>query len=86
MLFNVPSDQFILYNCDMIKTEKVLHLNSSKGRKVRVVREHYVREQVACGSSLCQAGCHNGKNSNVYFRVTYSFFIHIFPHFIAIVN
>ncbi|KAI7814071.1 DIS3-like exonuclease 1 [Triplophysa rosa] len=43
----------------MIKTEKVLHLNSSKGRKVRVVREHYVREQVPCGSSLCQAGCHN---------------------------
>lgn len=47
----------------MIKTEKVLHLNSSKGRKVRVVREHYVREQVPCGSSLCQAGCHNGKTS-----------------------
>ncbi|TRY82061.1 hypothetical protein DNTS_006693 [Danionella cerebrum] len=43
----------------MIKTEKILHLNSSKGRKVRVVREHYVREQVPCGSSLCQAHCHN---------------------------
>uniref|UniRef100_A0A672Q3K1 DIS3-like exonuclease 1 n=1 Tax=Sinocyclocheilus grahami TaxID=75366 RepID=A0A672Q3K1_SINGR len=43
----------------MIKTEKVLHLNSSKGRKVRVVREHYVREQVPCGSSLCQADCRN---------------------------
>lgn len=43
----------------MIKTEKVLHLNSSKGRKVRVVREHYVREQVPCGSSFCQANCHN---------------------------
>uniref|UniRef100_A0A673L1V2 DIS3-like exonuclease 1 n=1 Tax=Sinocyclocheilus rhinocerous TaxID=307959 RepID=A0A673L1V2_9TELE len=43
----------------MIKTEKVLHLNSSKGRKVRVVREHYVREQVPCGSPLCQANCHN---------------------------
>lgn len=43
----------------MIKTEKILHLNSSKGRKVRVVREHYVREQVECGSSLCLAGCHN---------------------------
>ncbi len=48
----------------MIKTEKVLHLNSSKGRKVRVVREHYVREQVPCGSSLCQADCHNGKNTS----------------------
>ncbi|XP_051561526.1 DIS3-like exonuclease 1 isoform X2 [Myxocyprinus asiaticus] len=46
----------------MIKTEKVLHLKSSKGRKVRVVREHYVREQVPCGSSICPAGCpNNGK-------------------------
>lgn len=47
----------------MIKTEKVLHLNSSKGRKVRVVREHYVREQVPCGSSLCQADCLNGREN-----------------------
>ncbi|ROL52738.1 DIS3-like exonuclease 1 [Anabarilius grahami] len=43
----------------IIKTEKVLHLNSSKGRKVRVVREHYVRQQVPCGNSFCQANCHN---------------------------
>lgn len=49
----------------MIKTEKVLHLNSSKGRKVRVVREHYVREQVPCGSSFCQANCHNGKKRSM---------------------
>ncbi|XP_057699749.1 DIS3-like exonuclease 1 isoform X2 [Corythoichthys intestinalis] len=46
----------------MIKTEKILHLKSSRGRKVRVVREHYVRERVPCYSSLCQAGCdNNGK-------------------------
>ncbi|XP_070686675.1 DIS3-like exonuclease 1 [Pempheris klunzingeri] len=43
----------------MIKTEKILHLKSSRGRKVRVVREHYVRERVPCYSSLCQAGCDN---------------------------
>uniref|UniRef100_M4AH06 DIS3-like exonuclease 1 n=1 Tax=Xiphophorus maculatus TaxID=8083 RepID=M4AH06_XIPMA len=45
----------------MIKTEKVLHLKSSRGRKVRVVREHYLRERVPCFSALCQAGCENGK-------------------------
>ncbi|KAA8579331.1 hypothetical protein FQN60_010671 [Etheostoma spectabile] len=44
----------------MIKTEKILHLKSCRGRKVRVVREHYLREQVPCFSSLCQADCDNG--------------------------
>ncbi|KAF4091014.1 hypothetical protein AMELA_G00032240 [Ameiurus melas] len=44
----------------MIKTEKVLHLKSSRGRKLRVVREHYLREQVPCGSALCQAECQHG--------------------------
>lgn len=43
----------------MIKTEKILHLKSSRGRKVRVVREHYLRERVPCYSALCQAGCDN---------------------------
>ncbi|XP_030620937.1 DIS3-like exonuclease 1 [Chanos chanos] len=43
----------------MIKTEKVLHLKSSRGHKVRVVREHYLREHVPCYSALCQAGCQN---------------------------
>ncbi|KAF7648914.1 hypothetical protein LDENG_00150350 [Lucifuga dentata] len=43
----------------MIKTEKILHLKSCRGRKVRVVREHYLRERVPCFSSLCQAGCVN---------------------------
>ncbi|KAM9765078.1 DIS3-like exonuclease 1 [Menidia menidia] len=43
----------------MIKTEKVLHLRSCRGRRVRVVREHYLREGVPCFSSLCQAGCAN---------------------------
>ncbi|XP_026234124.1 DIS3-like exonuclease 1 isoform X1 [Anabas testudineus] len=43
----------------MIKTEKILHLKSCRGRKVRVVREHYLRERVSCYSSLCQADCAN---------------------------
>uniref|UniRef100_A0A671X7B6 DIS3-like exonuclease 1 n=1 Tax=Sparus aurata TaxID=8175 RepID=A0A671X7B6_SPAAU len=43
----------------MIKTEKILHLKSHRGRKVRVVREHYLRERVPCYSSLCQADCEN---------------------------
>ncbi|XP_070825104.1 DIS3-like exonuclease 1 [Chaetodon trifascialis] len=43
----------------MIKTEKILHLKSCRGRKVRVVREHYLREQVPCYSALCQADCAN---------------------------
>uniref|UniRef100_A0A3P9CKK3 DIS3-like exonuclease 1 n=1 Tax=Maylandia zebra TaxID=106582 RepID=A0A3P9CKK3_9CICH len=43
----------------MIKTERVLHLKSCVGRKLRVVREHYLRERVPCCSSLCQADCVN---------------------------
>ncbi|XP_064191621.1 DIS3-like exonuclease 1 [Anguilla rostrata] len=43
----------------MIKTEKILHLKSSRGRKVRVVREHYLREHIPCFSALCQADCAN---------------------------
>ncbi|XP_069572035.1 DIS3-like exonuclease 1 [Brachyistius frenatus] len=43
----------------MIKTEKILHLKSSRGRKVRVVREHYLRERVPCYSAACQADCVN---------------------------
>ncbi|XP_072235996.1 DIS3-like exonuclease 1 [Leuresthes tenuis] len=43
----------------MIKTEKILHLKSCRGRKVRVVREHYLRERVPCFSCLCQADCAN---------------------------
>ncbi|XP_029354236.1 DIS3-like exonuclease 1 [Echeneis naucrates] len=43
----------------MIKTERILHLKSSRGRKVRVVREHYLRERVPCYSGVCQADCEN---------------------------
>ncbi|KAJ8271965.1 hypothetical protein COCON_G00108240 [Conger conger] len=43
----------------MIKTEKILHLKSSRGRKVRVVREHYLREHIPCFSALCQGDCAN---------------------------
>ncbi|KAM9861308.1 DIS3-like exonuclease 1 [Aulostomus maculatus] len=43
----------------MIKTEKVLHLKSCRGRKVRVVREHYLRDRVPCCSALCLGDCAN---------------------------
>ncbi|MGH0140895.1 UNVERIFIED_CONTAM: hypothetical protein FKN15_049149 [Acipenser sinensis] len=43
----------------LLKTERTLHLKSSRGKTVRVVREHYLREHVPCFSSLCQASCHN---------------------------
>uniref|UniRef100_A0A8D3E4M7 DIS3-like exonuclease 1 n=1 Tax=Scophthalmus maximus TaxID=52904 RepID=A0A8D3E4M7_SCOMX len=36
---------------------KILHLRSCRGRKLRVVREHYLRERVPCYSGACQAGC-----------------------------
>ena len=52
----------------MIKTEKVLHLRSSRGRKVRVVREHYLRARVSCYSCLCQADCANGKHTHTHTR------------------
>ncbi|XP_070618176.1 DIS3-like exonuclease 1 isoform X2 [Erythrolamprus reginae] len=41
----------------MLRTEKVLLLRSQQGRSVRVVREHYLRPDVPCGSALCRAGC-----------------------------
>ncbi|XP_060611346.2 DIS3-like exonuclease 1 [Anolis sagrei] len=41
----------------MLRTEKVLLLRGPQGRSVRVVREHYLRSHVPCGSALCRAGC-----------------------------
>ncbi|XP_063170414.1 DIS3-like exonuclease 1 [Candoia aspera] len=41
----------------MLRTEKVLLLRGLQGRSVRVVREHYLRPDVPCGSALCRAGC-----------------------------
>ncbi|KAG8145223.1 hypothetical protein E2320_013588 [Naja naja] len=41
----------------MLRTEKVLLLRSLQGRSVRVVREHYLRPDVPCGSALCRLGC-----------------------------
>ncbi|XP_026565085.1 DIS3-like exonuclease 1 [Pseudonaja textilis] len=41
----------------MLRTEKVLLLRSLQGRSMRVVREHYLRPDVPCGSALCRLGC-----------------------------
>ncbi|XP_035667414.1 DIS3-like exonuclease 1 [Branchiostoma floridae] len=43
----------------MIKTEKHLRLKTGTGRTVRVVREHYLRDDVSCNSRLCMAECRN---------------------------
>ncbi|XP_053574505.1 DIS3-like exonuclease 1 [Bombina bombina] len=45
----------------MLKTEKILHLKVQRGRTVRVVREHYLRDDVNCGSSLCGSCARDGK-------------------------
>ncbi|XP_033023786.1 DIS3-like exonuclease 1 isoform X1 [Lacerta agilis] len=45
----------------MQRTEKVLQLRGLLGRSVRVVREHYLRPDVPCGSALCRAGCPRGE-------------------------
>ncbi|XP_026528832.1 DIS3-like exonuclease 1 [Notechis scutatus] len=48
----------------MLRTEKVLLLRSLQGRSVRVVREHYLRPDVPCGSALCRLGCPRGAQHN----------------------
>ncbi|CAH2274472.1 DIS3-like exonuclease 1 isoform X1 [Pelobates cultripes] len=45
----------------MLKTERILHLKVQRGRRVRAVREHYLREDVSCGSPLCQSCARDGK-------------------------
>ncbi|KAG8440779.1 hypothetical protein GDO86_006494 [Hymenochirus boettgeri] len=45
----------------MLKTEKVLHLKTQRGRTVRAVREHYLREDVICGSPVCGICAREGK-------------------------
>ncbi|XP_070541854.1 DIS3-like exonuclease 1 isoform X2 [Ptychodera flava] len=41
----------------MLKTEKLLRVKNYRGQTVRVVREHYLREDVPCNSELCLAEC-----------------------------
>ncbi|XP_068131120.1 DIS3-like exonuclease 1 [Hyperolius riggenbachi] len=45
----------------MLKTERILHLKSQRGRTVRAVREHYLREDISCRSPLCYACVREGK-------------------------
>ncbi|KAM3926404.1 DIS3-like exonuclease 1 [Leptodactylus fuscus] len=45
----------------MLKTERILHLKTQRGRTLRAVREHYLREDVSCGSPLCRACARDGK-------------------------
>ncbi|XP_078539155.1 DIS3-like exonuclease 1 isoform X2 [Lissotriton helveticus] len=41
----------------LLRTERVLLLRAPRGRSVRIVREHYLREDVPCASRLCPGGC-----------------------------
>nr|XP_054756295.1 DIS3-like exonuclease 1 [Lytechinus pictus] len=41
----------------MLKVEKVLQLKSKQGKPLRVVREHYLRDDVPCNSKLCLREC-----------------------------
>ncbi|XP_069078997.1 DIS3-like exonuclease 1 [Pleurodeles waltl] len=41
----------------LLRTERVLLLRAPRGRSVRIVREHYLREDVPCASCLCPGGC-----------------------------
>lgn len=45
----------------MLKTERILHLKTQRGRTLRAVREHYLREDVSCRSPLCTACTREGK-------------------------
>ena len=44
---------------NMIKTNKLLRLNTKTGRLLDVVREHYLRKDVPCHSEVC-AVCEQG--------------------------
>ncbi|XP_075714430.1 DIS3-like exonuclease 1 isoform X1 [Rhinoderma darwinii] len=46
----------------MLKTERILHLKTQRGRTLRAVREHYLREDVICGSPLCRTCARDGKH------------------------
>ena len=41
----------------MLKTDKIVQIRRQKGKSLRVVREHYVREDIPCQSQLCLANC-----------------------------
>ncbi|XP_018408330.1 PREDICTED: DIS3-like exonuclease 1 [Nanorana parkeri] len=45
----------------MLKTERILHLKTQRGRTLRAVREHYLREDVSCRSPLCTDCAREGK-------------------------
>ncbi|XP_077988799.1 DIS3-like exonuclease 1 [Glandiceps talaboti] len=49
----------------MLKTEKLLRVKNYRGQTVRIVREHYLREDVPCNSELCLADCSKSKGHGV---------------------
>ncbi|XP_038076853.1 DIS3-like exonuclease 1 isoform X2 [Patiria miniata] len=55
----------------MLKTDKVLQVKTRQGRALRLVREHYLREDVPCNSQLCLAGCRQTGSSTTPADVTH---------------
>ncbi|XP_073474406.1 DIS3-like exonuclease 1 [Aquarana catesbeiana] len=43
------------------RTERIIHLKTQRGRTLRAVREHYLRDDLSCGSPLCTACAREGK-------------------------
>ena len=55
----------------MFKTDKIVQIRRQKGKSLRVLREHYVREDIPCQSQLCLADCQqlSGKEQNSQFNL-----------------
>ena len=70
------SDPDILKNIsrssNMIKTDKLLRLKTKKGKFLNVIREHYLRDDIACHSELCSC-CDQGKLQSMLLLLTSSY-------------
>lgn len=44
-------------------TNKVFLKKTKKGSIVKIVREHYLRDDISCGSENCENCSHDGKSS-----------------------
>ena len=56
----------------MIKTNKLLRLKTKNGRLLDVVREHYLRKDIACHSEAC-ADCEHGELECSVYKLLFLF-------------
>jgi len=42
-------------------TSKVFLKKTKKGSIIKIVREHYLRDDISCGSEICENCTHDGK-------------------------